>query len=74
MSGKCDKCGEHTLGCRCKNDIGHHCKKGSFTCFRMIGDEELVLDSPKNMPVIVSCCPFCGYSVTPPSSNVTTLK
>lgn len=54
--------------------FGHHCQKEGYTCFGFIGDKVLVLDCPKNMPVIVLSCPFCGYSVAPPSSTVTTLK
>lgn len=41
-------------------DEGHHCKKGSFVCFRLMGELELTLDAPKNVPVIVFACPFCG--------------
>lgn len=41
-------------------DIGHHCKKRDFTCFRMIGDKDLTLDAPKNIQITVLACPFCG--------------
>lgn len=68
MSGECDKCSEHCLDCKCTsnisiNDIGHHCQKGTFTCFRMRGDKNLTLDAPKNAQIEVSVCPFCGHHV-----------
>ncbi len=44
-------------------DKGHHCKQGDFTCFRMIGDTELILDAPSIKQIMVKICPFCGSNV-----------
>lgn len=38
----------------------HLCTKENYTCHRIEGDRQLILDSKSNMPIFVNFCPFCG--------------